>query len=107
MSNAVDLLRMLEPAVRPVAQPGSRASQAQPFESQSFESLLSDAAGVSEAKQADPSGAGRSQPNPLASLQGLGAITNVSLRQMMQSSPSISAHLASDGKSVSTQGVTP
>ncbi len=48
MSNEADLLRMLEPAVRPGGLPGPVQRHRVPFESRSFESLLEEAQKVSD-----------------------------------------------------------
>jgi hypothetical protein len=90
-----DLLRMLEPAVRPVG-PGRCTTPRQPVESQSFESLLQEAkqtdaeAGPADAdtnadaavKSDSPRG-----PGPLSELSRLDAIENSALRQLLARNP--------------------
>lgn len=107
MSNSLDLLRMLEPAVRPGgAGAPAGAPQRVPFEEQSFESLLQEMQGVSgergttpgmagtagirgadESLSAEPDettgGAGTPRVNLLSPLSDLDAISNASLRDLI------------------------
>lgn len=86
MSNSGDLLRMLEPAVRPVATPGNGAT-AQPasatFESQSFEQLLDIAQQSQETANLSTEPGESPAPDPLASLSRIDAVNNASLRRIL------------------------
>lgn len=92
MSNNADLLRLLEPTVRPIAQPtASPRVGNSPFEQQDFDSLLSSfqdpdfnpapETGVATETQAPP------QPGkhagPLAELADIGRIENSTLRNLL------------------------
>lgn len=93
MSNSLELLRMLEPAVRPGQSGSAPASEShrQPIEQRSFESLLQDVQTL--AQQGEPmlsaepdeaaGGAGKSQVNLLSPLSDLDAISNASLRELI------------------------
>lgn len=90
MSNA-DLLRLLEPTVRPIAQPtASPRVGNSPFEQQDFDSLLASFEdpefnptpdGVSQ-DDAKPNKVGQ-QPGPLDALADLGRIENPTLRDLL------------------------
>ncbi len=83
-ANGVDLLRMLEPAVRPVGAGGPSGPKRLPIEDRSFESLLVDARSAGESgggtEAAEPQ-----KLDPLESLSGLGAIESASLRNLIAS----------------------
>lgn len=84
MSNSGDLLRMLEPAVRPVATPGNGATpRPTAFESQSFEQLLDTAQQTQE--PVNPATEPNEPPasDPLASLSRIDAVNNASLRRIL------------------------
>ena len=86
MSNSGDLLRMLEPTVRPVASPGTgAASQPAPttFESQSFEQLLDIAQQAQDPMNPTAETPESSAPDPLASLSRIDAVSNASLRRIL------------------------
>ncbi len=95
MSDSAQLLRMLEPAVRPVDQGSGRAPRpvAEPFESRSFESLLGEARkpdGLSpqeglgqEARAGQGVAEATTKPPTLGPLAGLGTIENATLRQII------------------------
>lgn len=94
MADSGQLLRMLEPAVRPVAVPEGRgaAPAKLPVEQQSFESLLA-AARSGEAGEAVPleggaldhaMGQGGQEGNLLGPLSQVGAIENTSLRALVE-----------------------
>ncbi|MEX0885284.1 MAG: hypothetical protein WD009_02490 [Phycisphaeraceae bacterium] len=91
--DANTLLRMLEPAVRPVGTPAPSRPAVPPIEQQDFAALLAEAgagasveddapAGPAEA-DAPPAAAKRST-GPLAALSGIDAIDNVSLRGLAE-----------------------
>jgi len=95
MSDSAQLLRMLEPAVRPVDPRGAGKARpsAQPFESRSFESLLGEAQRTDA--QANHAGPGQDasaeqavaeatpKDTALGPLAGLGTIENATLRQLI------------------------
>ena len=86
MSNSGDLLRMLEPAVRPVATPAPQSTRPKdtPFETKSFDALLSEAQthSVTEPNVDEP---GKTKPTDLLSpLTHVDAIQNASLRQIVR-----------------------
>ena len=92
MTNGADLLRMLEPAVRPVSVPGAPPARpgAAPVEQRGFESLLSDAA-ASGGSGGSGAPAAAAAPPPAARhpLAGIDRIENGALRQLIaaQASP--------------------
>jgi hypothetical protein len=81
MTSSADLLRMLEPAVRPVSAPGAASARAgaAPLEQRSFESLLAAAAAPGSAGSA----AAAPRATPLAPLAGIDHIENGSLRSLV------------------------
>jgi len=82
MNEGAALLRMLEPAVRPVPTGGGApAASKAPFEQQSFESLLAaaEADGGGPADAAEPN----RPPPPPSPLSGLNRIENASLRELI------------------------
>jgi len=108
MADSSQLLRMLEPTVRPVGgKTGPSARSVTPLEQQDFETLLSAArqsvessadpfASVTQANEAEASDAesqpddqapaeeeSASQPQPLEGLRRFDAIENTSLRQLI------------------------
>ena len=90
MSNGAELLRMLEPAVRPVAQPtsGVKPQPDASFENKSFEALLRDAAADNPSDapgvpSAEPADSQQPPPTPLGPLSDLSAVSNASLRQLI------------------------
>ncbi|MCC6681704.1 MAG: hypothetical protein IT445_12455 [Phycisphaeraceae bacterium] len=92
MSDSAALLRMLEPAVRPVTTPaasgsGARASQL-PLEQRDFESLLNELQTMQQTEQTDAAAEqSRTRLNPLRSLGQLGAIENASMRGLISGNP--------------------
>ncbi|MEX2672954.1 MAG: hypothetical protein WD294_12690 [Phycisphaeraceae bacterium] len=90
MADSSLLLRMLEPAVRPVSAPEGRgaSSAAVPIEERSFESLLGEAISTESADVDDPSvSTGSDAPgasNLLGPLSQVGAIENASLRTLIE-----------------------
>jgi hypothetical protein len=79
MANEIELLRRLEPAVRPGNLPAPHREAAQPFESRSFESILDEARAMSDDdieqdNVAKPTG---------GLLSGLDRIENASLHELM------------------------
>jgi hypothetical protein len=89
MSNSADLLRMLEPVVRPVGAPApGRSTQRLPLEEKSFEALLAEAQqqdtiGDADEQGVDESEARRPKTNLLSPLSALDAIDNASLRALV------------------------
>ena len=91
MGNGVDLLKMLEPTVRPGGLQGpTKAGGAQgPIETRSFESLLNEATGGdSQDTGTGNDGAvqgvtGSKKADPLQALSQLGQIENPALRRLM------------------------
>ncbi len=94
MSNAVDLLRLLEPAVRPGAAGVSRpqGGGSAPLEDQSFDQLLSaykEQSGTPRGETVTPEAAAEAVDKPtaeadvLAPLSGLTVVENPSLRALM------------------------
>ena len=119
MSQGMNLLKMLEPAVRPVAAPGAAkpAAGRQPFEAQSFDSLLASidegpsvddplaadaasfttpASDFADFADFDPDAgletpAAAAGPGPLAPLADLGRIENPGLRAMLAQRASLAS----------------
>ena len=116
MSQGMNLLKMLEPAVRPVAAPGAAkpAAGRQPFEAQSFDSLLAsidEGPSVDDPLAADAASfttpasdfadfdldagletpAAAAGPGPLAPLADLGRIENPGLRAMLAQRASLAS----------------
>lgn len=92
MVNGSELLRMLEPAVRPGGLPGPVRQPTVPIEARSFDSLLEEArqtgAGQQQADEgAAPSpvaeAAGPAPPKPMAELAQVDRIENASLRRLV------------------------
>lgn len=81
MSESGDLLRMLEPAVRPVGPAGASAirQSAAPFEGKSFETLLQEAQAGAE----EPTSPTSPRPNLLQPLSQIDAVENASLRSLI------------------------
>ena len=80
MSEGADLLRMLEPAVRPVGSGATAARPSQaPFEGKSFETLLQE---VQTAADSDDQ-AHAPRPHVIDSLAQIGAVENASLRNLI------------------------
>lgn len=80
-SNSVNLLRMLEPAVRPV-QGGAASPARSPVEDQSFEALLAEARGGAGEAGIDAAEKPRGG-DVLTPLAGISNIENASLRAMV------------------------
>ena len=87
-----DLLRLLEPAVRPVSAPegGRRATGNAPFEHQDFDDLLASARQGFDAEpfnddldDPSPSAEAKSPAGPLAELAAFSRIENPSLRNLL------------------------
>ena len=88
MGREIDLLRMLEPAVRPGAVPGMAqpAAREQPIEERSFDSLLEEARSLNVSSAPEPEAhtpAGTKKAGPLAELAGLDRIENAALRTLL------------------------
>ena len=91
MGNEAELLRMLEPAVRPGGLPGPLQKPSVPIESRSFESLLDEARQDSKASQpgretpADqPASADAKQNGMISQLAQVEKIENSSLRGLIE-----------------------
>ena len=88
MGTGVDLLRMLEPVVRPcgLSGPTKAGSPKQPIEVRSFDSLLEEARAADEPRHDEASGSAQTGPakaNPLAELARMDRIENPSLRLLI------------------------
>jgi hypothetical protein len=87
MTSSAELLRMLEPAVRPVSVPGAATARpgSVPIEQRSFESLLADATGSGgDAGAGDESGPAPAAPTaPGSPLAGIDRIENSALRDII------------------------
>ena len=104
MSNEFDLLRMLEPAVRPGGLPGPTQQQRVPIESRDFESLLeearkmnTDAPNEPVDRHVVPGGEATTAPQHeglMQQLAGVNHIENGSLRHLLTG-----AEPTSDGRS--------
>lgn len=65
MSNGAELLRLLEPAVRPVDSSSSKRCEKPPIESRDFESLLAEAQQTETKPVAEPT----SEAKPMAAIE--------------------------------------
>ena len=85
MADATTLLRLLEPAVRPVGvSPAARPAGQVPFESQSFDDLLADARLNPEPDEPQlPDAAATRSANPLAGLTNAAGFENTAVRSML------------------------
>jgi len=89
MSNQVDLLRMLEPVVRPGHVSGSNRPVNTPIEQRDFESLLAEANGrkpdgeEESSERVEVAGTRDEPDGPLRELRQVGLIENESLRQLL------------------------
>jgi len=91
VSQEVQLLRMLEPAVRPGGLPSSAHRITSPIESQSFDSLLAHAQQEKTQNDDQEEGSDASSTTPvkdlpnrvLGSLTGLDRVDNASLRELI------------------------
>jgi len=83
VTQGTDLLRMLEPAVRPGNVPASQAQVRQPIEGRSFESLLDEAQQMDGSEPADTNAGEKASPpkgaGPLGGLSQVDRIENASL----------------------------
>ena len=121
MADQMELLRMLEPAVRPTGgKVGGSARSVTPFEQRDFQSLLSEARQtmdrgeptvnaadatsstdpgeqMDEAGDAEAAKTGEaSPPSPLNALRSLDSIENTSLRQLIAETGAAAAKPAAD-----------
>ena len=89
MANGVELLRRLEPAVRPDGLSAPRRPVAAPIEQRSFDSVLEEAqdmAGRMDAPgeaRVEPGDAGTERPSPLPPLGRLDRVENAALRELI------------------------
>ena len=81
MGHEAQLLRMLEPAVRPGNLPAPARVPTLPVEQRDFESLLQEAAAAGEAGAAES--VTEVAAGPLAALADVGRIENPSLRELL------------------------
>lgn len=81
-----NLLRLLEPAVRPGPAAGvaPRRASAAPFEGKPFEQLLQEARQESTSAEKVADTSADNMPGPLDALADFGHIQNASLRQQLQ-----------------------
>jgi len=100
MTNPSDLLRLLEPAVRPVGGGTSGKPESAPtFEGKSFDQLLTDAQQPRDAEPRQGEAAAQTtsppsdNPTPPAALPGLGSIENASLARLLASRPAANPEL--------------
>lgn len=83
-TNSAHLLRMLEPAVRPVSTPERTGGSARlPVEARSFEDLLVEAQQENFTEEVDVSAKAEKQPSPLGPLASVDTIENASLRSLI------------------------
>ncbi len=93
MGREADLLRMLEPVVRPGGLPNTTRRVAQPIEGQDFESLLAEAAAEQKAEPQTTAASERTAvkgPDPLQGLTGVDRIENAALRRIIGGATSAS-----------------
>lgn len=103
MGTSLDLLRMLEPTLRPDGVSGVARAASQPIESRSFEALLDEAqsaasqsgdaardAGASGSETAEP--VARRGPNLIDRLAQVDVIENPSLRSLLNRGATPSPH---------------
>lgn len=90
MENGAALLRMLEPAVRPVPTPtdpaparAASAESAQPFEALLSEARQAAGAGEPANESTSEAAAESTAPDPLSPLSQLDQVENASLRRLM------------------------
>ena len=105
MGTATDLLRMLEPAVRPAGIPGaSRPAPSIPIESESFESLLDKAHAISAAEatpEAEAIAGDPEQDDKAKDRVGAGRAGHLGLLNRIDNS-SLRVLLAGDGPTAAT-----
>lgn len=89
MGQQIDLLRLLEPTVRPGNVPGVSRGPVAPFEFRSFESLLDEAqrqpaeSASSEVQSVQSAETAPPQQSMLQRLAGPGAVQNAALRDLL------------------------
>jgi hypothetical protein len=91
MGREADLLRMLEPVVRPGGLPQASRAKAPPIEGRDFESLLAEAAAERTAEPDETDATSRSaakSPDPLQGLTGVDRIENATLRALISDAAS-------------------
>lgn len=90
MSHSSELLKLLEPAVRPVGSTALSANRPVSFESKSFDALLAETQ-ISGAVPADVATLPqKNRMSPLSLLLRIGAVENTSLRRIIAASSSAS-----------------
>ena len=91
MSSGVDLLRLLEPAVRPGGLPGPATAPSQPIETRSFDSILEEVKSAGDANSttnpiAKSTDATEAKPfDPLQALARVDLIDNATLLKLFSS----------------------
>ena len=85
MASGLDLLRMLEPAVRPIGTPARPVQPTAPIEQRPFDQLLAEAQRTQGDPAADIDNVEPPSASPLAALSGVSHIENGSLRTVLQS----------------------
>ena len=80
--NADNLLRLLEPAVRPGNAPAANRTARPPVEARDFDSLLAEAQEGQSPEEAESASDAKS-PNRASPLDALGRIENASVAQLM------------------------
>ncbi len=97
MSTGVELLRLLEPAVRPGGLRGSVAAPAQPIESRSFDSILDEARSITQARPAAEatSATEAKTADPLKALARVDLIDNAALLKFIGGERADSPRIAS------------
>ena len=96
MASGIDLLRLLEPAVRPDGLQGSRCAPKEPFESRSFESLLEEAQSQAQvqARSAESATNKTKAIDPLGPLARVDGIDNAALLKIIGNDRAGTARLA-------------
>lgn len=96
MSTGVDLLRLLEPAVRPGGLQGTSAVPVQPIEARSFDSILEEAKIATEARPATEAASGyeTKAADPLKALARVDLIDNAALLKFIGSERADSTRIA-------------
>jgi len=84
-----DLLRLLEPAVRPATGGVSGRSGRAPFESRSFEQLLAEASQSETEGGSEPGASAGTKRDPTSRLAEMGSIENAGVRALLSGRASL------------------